>query len=761
MTVELAGAEPLGQMLRRLRQAADLTLEALSAASGVSDRTISDIERGAARGPQHRTVVAVVDALRPSPADRAALLRAAREGRRRSRAEPAWRLPLPRGVGDFTGREPELARLRSVLAPGGTDAPDHATSPRELSVAPVVVVTGPPGYGKTTLAIRAAQILHGAFDEVLFLQASGGPDGPNTPGDVGSRLVRALTGTAAPSASDPGQLRALLAERRVLVVLDDVATEPVVRAVLPGRGRSAVLVTSRSSLAGLENVSRVPVGRMEAADARALLARIAPEGEADPKGLDRVAQLCDAVPLALRIAGNRLASRPGWTASGLADRLERPERRLDTLVAGDLQVRAAIDVSHDQLRPAASDLFHRLALVDGSTFGAGLATLLAGITRDDVEEGLDDLLTLSLIQPADRDRFALHDLLRVYACERLTADVGPQALARLHEVTDEEVLATTVRAGRWFEPGHLGARSQQPGGAIPLATADEAHSWLVEESDTWLSAMRRAAAAGRHERVVEVAESMHWFSGLWTWWAHWHEVYSLSVAAAQALGDAATVATHLGYLAWAYVYCQGDPAAGEAVARRAQRVAENVGDPALEAWGWFYRAWAELAQHRGSDALDSVRNATRLFLEADDREGTPQALQLEASALSMLGRRDAAVATLRDVVARARDPLTKPRGQVAEFTALSALSSIARLGVEAEDWGSVLGPAGEAIDGFVAHAAEPAAARLYVLRARARRELGQADDAVTDLDRARELLMARGDNDALTQVEDLLLAWSA
>ena len=103
--------EALGPTVRRLRLAADLTLERLSELSGVSDRALSDIERGAARGPQHRTMLAVVDALGLGEQDRALVLRAAREGRRRARPEPGWRLPLPRGTADFTGREAELDRV--------------------------------------------------------------------------------------------------------------------------------------------------------------------------------------------------------------------------------------------------------------------------------------------------------------------------------------------------------------------------------------------------------------------------------------------------------------------------------------------------------------------------------------------------------------------------------------------------------------------------------------------------------------------------
>ncbi|WP_165350506.1 XRE family transcriptional regulator [Xylanimonas protaetiae] len=398
--------ETLGALVRRLRRTADLTLEGLAAASGVSDRALSDIERGAARGPQHRTMLAVVDALGLVDADRARVLRAAREGRRRPPAEPGG-LALPRGVPDFTGRDAELRTLETALRPPHPDGPVLA------------VVTGPPGYGKTSLAVRAAQRLHASFESVLYL-ALGEPD-RHSPATIAARVVRALTGTEARRGEEPDQLRTALAARRALLVLDDVRAEAQVRALLPATGSSAVLATGRRSLAGLEGAVRVDLGRLPLDDAHALLRRIVPAEQGTAAGVERLVRLCDGVPLALRIAGNRVASRRCWTADAFADRLARAERPLDALVAGDLGVRATIAVSHDLLGPGARRLFRRLALVDAATFGADLAARLAQEPRDDVEEHLDELVSLGLVETAAHDRYALHDLLRLFACEQLAA----------------------------------------------------------------------------------------------------------------------------------------------------------------------------------------------------------------------------------------------------------------------------------------------------------------------------------------------------
>jgi hypothetical protein len=353
--------DPIGPMLRRLRLGADLTLERLSELSGISDRALSDIERGVARGPQHRTVVAIARALGLSGPDHAAMVEAARAGRRYPRPGPPSLPPLPRDVPDFTGRGEELARVTAAL-----------TGPWP----PFVVVTGPPGYGKTSLAVRAAHLLRNAFTDQLFVELGGTTPGPPPADVVATRALRALTGQEGPPGAAPEQLRRVLADRSLLLVLDDAATESQIRAVLPAARRTAVLVTSRRSLAGLDAAERIRVDRLPAEDAQRLLAAIIPADQAAGADLGRLARLCDGVPLALRIAGNRLACRPGWTVAGLTARLAVPDHRLDGLTAGDLQMRAAIERSFAQLEPAAQQLFRRLALIDGRTFGADLAGAL-------------------------------------------------------------------------------------------------------------------------------------------------------------------------------------------------------------------------------------------------------------------------------------------------------------------------------------------------------------------------------------------------
>ncbi|MFD0149441.1 hypothetical protein ACWGQ4_00245 [Streptomyces sp. NPDC055721] len=359
---------------------------------------------------------ALADALALTGAPRAQFAGLARDGRSRNRRTgPGDLCALPRSAADFTGRTAELVWVSELVyeqsAPG---------------VGVVGVVTGSAGVGKTTLAVRAAHALRPSHpDGVLFLDLLGMSRHPLPVGDALRLLLGAL---GVPEQRIPGdvpgraaQYRSALRDKRVLVVLDDASTEEQVRPLLPGGGAGSVLITGRRLLAGLEGVRRLVLGPLALRESVAMLtgilgAHMASDGE--PAHI-RLAELCGGLPLALRIIGNRLVSRPGWDAAELAGRLEREDRRLDQLQAGDLKIAHAFAMSYEQLADSSRRMFRRLAAVPAADFDASLAAVAGGVPVEEAWDALDSLVDLGLLHDTDAGRYRFHDLVRLFARERL------------------------------------------------------------------------------------------------------------------------------------------------------------------------------------------------------------------------------------------------------------------------------------------------------------------------------------------------------
>ncbi|WP_433063070.1 helix-turn-helix domain-containing protein [Dactylosporangium sp. CS-033363] len=363
--MEIDVTPPFAELVRDLRRSARMTLRELATASGVSVRTLSNMERGQSAAPHRHTLDALADALALAPADRAALTGAARDA---PPAPDGVGVP-PRDVPDFTGRSAQLATLRRCFGRGA---------------APLTVVHGPPGVGKTALAVHAAARAGADFPGgVCFVDCRDAG-----PADIHRRLLRASGGRG---------------DAARLVVLDGVTVDQQVAPLLPPAAGTATLVTSRGPLAGLAGAVRMALQPLTGHESVSLLAAIT-GAPIDPPAW-AVARYCGYLPLALRIAGNRLAGRPGWTMAHLADRLADERRRLSALTAGDLSVTAALSASWTGLSAPARALARRLALTGSPDFAAARAGT-----------GLDELIAAGLVSAADRPgRYWMHDLVRIFA----------------------------------------------------------------------------------------------------------------------------------------------------------------------------------------------------------------------------------------------------------------------------------------------------------------------------------------------------------
>lgn len=325
-----------------------------------------------------------------------------------------WRTPsqLPPPAADFVGREEPM---RLVLEQLGTPP---ASPPR-----PVVVITGQPGIGKTTLAVRAAHALRPHFPDGQVYLRLGGPETAHpTTADVLADLLRML---AADSATLPASaehraslVRDRLASRRVLLVLDDVGDVEQARLLLPGTGACGVLITSGHQLTGLAGAAVVRLGPLRRGEAVQLLERIVgARVRQQPDVAGVIAARCADVPLALRIAGARLALQPWTSLPRFAEELRDPARRLDTLKTRDFALRSGLDRHYLLLSTAARTLLRALGGAGEPEFSAGRARALAGV---DEAYALEELLEANLVEPVGVDTsgessYALPALVAMYA----------------------------------------------------------------------------------------------------------------------------------------------------------------------------------------------------------------------------------------------------------------------------------------------------------------------------------------------------------
>ena len=661
----MASAVNFAALLRSYRHAANLTLEALGERSGVSARAISDMERGRSRGPQARTVEALADALGLGEQARGGFSRAAGRGRARG---SGGRAALPALDEGFVGRAVERRRLtEAVLAAGG---------------ARPVVVSGPGGIGKSALAVRAARDVVDRFDGGPDVVALGGQTGaPLAPAAVAAHLLVAHGTSASDVPRTAGArfaaLADLLAARRGLLVLDDAHDEAQVRPLLRHHGGTAVVVTSRRALGGLDAAARFPLEPLAAADAETLLAQVLGDPRtASHRGLAELAAVCGRFPLALRIVANRLLSRPGWTVQTMLDRLADESLRLGRMRAGDVEVQSAFAVSYEQLRPVEQRVFRRMAVVDGRTWGAGSAAVLAELAEDRVDGVLDDLVELGLVTATADGRYAFHDLLRLFATDRLGRDDGAAVTERIRTRHHNWLLATATDAGRWFEPTRADGLS--PPTRAVVGDRDRAERWLQAEGANWFAALQAAAVGGADHTVVDVADAMHWYSDRVPFWSHWHEVFDLARQAAHRLGDDVAEATHTNYLAWVETMSRHDPEAALVLARHAAELARRAGDTVQLAWGEAYGAWAWARLGESELALAANERAAEAFDRAGDRIGALQARNGAADSARVLGRYDDAVRRAGAVVERVDALAGDLPPSIATYTRAMASSITAR-----------------------------------------------------------------------------------
>ena len=327
---------------------------------------------------------------------------------------------LPPDIVDFTGRGVETRSLVRML-----------TEPVNATAVPVAVVSGAGGIGKTTVAIHGAHQISSSFPDGQLYVDLRGENEPSRPTNVLDTFLRELGVEAIPDVLDERArlFRSQLAGRQVLVVLDNAVDERQVRPLLPGTAGCAVVITSRRRLMGLSGASHVALKVMTVDQSLDLMRSVIGTHRvgAELGSARDIVSLCGRLPLALRIAAARLASRPHEPLRVFVQRLRDERNRLNLLTAGDLEVRASFALSYDECDPETRRAFRLLGLVQTPTFASWTLAALADVTDADAQALLERLVDAELVEiaasePSEECRYRLHDLLRVYAGERIQVD---------------------------------------------------------------------------------------------------------------------------------------------------------------------------------------------------------------------------------------------------------------------------------------------------------------------------------------------------
>ncbi|MEU7118669.1 AfsR/SARP family transcriptional regulator [Streptomyces zaomyceticus] len=517
---------------------------------------------------------------------------------RPSAARPPFQ--LPREGDAFTGRAAEIATLRALLGgatgdgprtvpPGtgagagadrsadGTDRGAEGTGtpatagrttggrttetdgPAEAS-APIrpVVISGMGGVGKTALAVHIAHRVREAFpDGALYADLRGYcVNGARTAHELLARFLSDLGvhHDTLPEDTDDRALllRAALAERRVLLVLDNARNAAHVAPLLPAGGRSAALITSRQLLADLPGAVKVPLAPLPEAEQHALLAALAGADRVrdEPEALADIMAACGGLPLALHIVGGRLASRPHWPLALLAKRLTPHQGRLETLAMGTFDVQRTFAMSYLAMRDSdeplereAARAFRLLGRVwSGHQVTPQSTAALLDVTETRAAAVLDVLADAHLVLNPEPDRYVLHDLLGEYAWQRgeeEDTEAGRTAAAlRLLSWYVTALAAASLAATRETQsPPALERETGEPLSIPGFADDDEAIRWTTRELPAIREALTRAGELGRSDMAWRLAVGLFGYAGTHWWTAEWDACLGQAMDIARAHDD--------------------------------------------------------------------------------------------------------------------------------------------------------------------------------------------------------------------------------
>jgi class 3 adenylate cyclase/tetratricopeptide (TPR) repeat protein len=574
---------------------------------------------------------------------------------------------LPRDLASFTGRAGELAELMAAAGAGG--------------MAGIHAIGGMAGVGKTAFAVHAAHQLAPRFPAgQIFLPLHGHTPGQQ-PVDPADALASLLLTAGVPAGQIPPGLearRALwrdrMAEKQLLLILDDAASSKQVRPLLPGAGGSLVLITSRRHLSALEDATTISLDTLPADEAAGLLVRLAarPGLSPDDPAVAEITRLCGFLPLAIGMVARQLHHHPAWSAAGRAGELAAAVDRVELMATENVSVAAAFDLSYADLAPDQQQLFRRLGLHPGADIDRYAAAALDGTDLAAARRGLEALYDQYLLTEPAQGRHRMHDLIREHArvlAERLdSASDRDQATARLLDYYQH--VAGLVRQARTVHPvGTIPA-------AVPaLADRDQAVAWVRSERANLTACLDHATTTGQHARIIALTAGLAALLRHDGPWAEAVTRQATAVRAAQHLGDRPGQATALHDLG-IVLRLTGDYPGAAGNLEEALGIYRDLGDRAGQASALNNLG---VVRHLAGDhpgAARDLEEALGIYQDLGDRAGQASALTNLGMVRQTAGDYPSAARDLEAALGISRD-LGDRRGQANALTHLGSVRQTA------------------------------------------------------------------------------------
>jgi DNA-binding SARP family transcriptional activator len=541
---------------------------------------------------------------------------------------------LPHSMPGFSGRQAQLDQLNELLPSDEHDAAGTIV---------VTAIAGTAGVGKTALAVHWAHQIRDRFPDGQLYVNLRGFDPAGSAMEPAEAIRGFLDAFAVPPDRIPPDLdaqaalyRTLLADRRVLIVLDNARDASQVRPLLPGTPLSLVIVTSRNQLLSLvatDGAQPIVVDLLPSGEARSLLVRrLGTERiAAEPAAADQIIDSCAGLPLALSIVSARASANVRLPLADLAEELREARGGLYALDGGDIHtnIRAVFSWSYNALSPPAARLFRLLGLHAGPDIGLPGAASLIGVPVPQARTLLTELTRAHLLTSRGNRRFTFHDLLRAYAGELAEAhDPAEDRRAAVRRVLDH-YLGTAYRADELLRPSRDDVITLVP--PSPLVTPEDLHdhrealTWFATEYHVLLVALRQAASDGFDVHTWQLAWALSSFSDRS---GHWHEAAAFqetALEAANQLRDPYAQAKSHGCLAYTTTRLRRyDDAHAHLV--HALRFYQDMADQTGQAHAHRSLAWVFDQQGSYQEALAHAQQAFELFRAAGHRRGQARAL---------------------------------------------------------------------------------------------------------------------------------------